>query len=108
MTKPASYFGEGINLFNNGKFFECHEAWEEVWKRSAGDEKLFYQGIIQAAPYEKGRTPLWDGVAEVWFDSDDAMRSNAATPEYKGCWRTSRISSRAMRSSSSQTEHVIL
>jgi predicted metal-dependent hydrolase len=36
-------------LFNNGQFFECHEAWEEIWKRSDGDEKLFYQGIIQAA-----------------------------------------------------------
>jgi uncharacterized protein (TIGR02118 family) len=36
-----------------------------------------------ASSYEKGRTPPWDGVAEVWFDSDEAMRSNAATPEYK-------------------------
>ena len=33
--------------------------------------------------YKNGRTPLWDGVAESWFDSDDAMRSNADTPEYK-------------------------
>ena len=48
--KPlAQYFEEGIDLFNQGKFFECHEAWEEVWKRSDGDAKLFYQGIIQAA-----------------------------------------------------------
>jgi len=46
---PAQFFEEGIDLFNEGKFFECHEAWEEVWKRSAGEEKLFYQGIIQAA-----------------------------------------------------------
>ena len=46
---PAEFFDEGIDLFNEGKFFECHEAWEEVWKRSDGDEKLFYQGIIQAA-----------------------------------------------------------
>jgi uncharacterized protein len=50
MPKSATeYFEEGISLFNEGKFFECHEAWEEVWNRSAGDEKLFYQGIIQAA-----------------------------------------------------------
>jgi predicted metal-dependent hydrolase len=48
--KPlAEFFEEGIDLFNQGKFFECHEAWEEVWKRSDGDAKLFYQGIIQAA-----------------------------------------------------------
>ncbi len=50
MRKPIpEFFDEGIDLFNEGKFFECHEAWEEVWKRSSGDEKLFYQGIIQAA-----------------------------------------------------------
>jgi predicted metal-dependent hydrolase len=48
--KPlAHFFQQGIDLFNEGKFFECHEAWEGVWKRSSGDEKLFYQGIIQAA-----------------------------------------------------------
>ena len=45
----AEFFEKGIDLFNEGKFFECHEAWEEVWKRSEGDAKLFYQGIIQAA-----------------------------------------------------------
>jgi predicted metal-dependent hydrolase len=50
MLKSATAsFEEGIELFNEGKFFECHEAWEEVWKRSTGDEKLFFQGIIQAA-----------------------------------------------------------
>ena len=50
MPKSArDYFEEGIDLFNEGKFFECHEAWEEVWNHSAGEEKLFYQGIIQAA-----------------------------------------------------------
>src|SRR4029077_1564046 len=48
-THLSRLFEEGIELFNQGKFFECHEAWEEVWKRSAGAEKLFYQGIIQAA-----------------------------------------------------------
>lgn len=49
MKSVSEYFDEGIDLFNEGRFFECHEAWEEVWKRSAGEEKLFYQGIIQAA-----------------------------------------------------------
>jgi len=49
-SKPLpAFFEEGIDLFNKGKFFECHEAWEEVWKRSDGDAKPFYQGIIQAA-----------------------------------------------------------
>lgn len=43
------FFERGIDLFNEGQFFECHEAWEEVWKRADGEVKLFYQGLIQAA-----------------------------------------------------------
>ena len=42
-------FEEGVELFNAGRFFECHEAWEEVWKRQSGEQKLFLQGMIQAA-----------------------------------------------------------
>jgi uncharacterized protein len=43
------FYEHGIDLFNEGRFFECHEAWEEIWKRSHGEVKLFYQGLIQAA-----------------------------------------------------------
>lgn len=42
-------WSEGISLFNAGRFFECHEVWEEVWKRAAGADKAFFQGMIQAA-----------------------------------------------------------
>jgi uncharacterized protein len=50
VTPPRpDFYGEGIDLFNEGRFFECHEAWEEIWKRSDGELKLFYQGLIQAA-----------------------------------------------------------
>jgi uncharacterized protein len=45
----SKFYEQGIDLFNQGRFFECHEAWEEVWKRSDGELKLFYQGLIQAA-----------------------------------------------------------
>jgi predicted metal-dependent hydrolase len=42
-------FQQGIDLFNQGQFFQCHETWEQAWLRSSGGEKLFYQGMIQAA-----------------------------------------------------------
>jgi predicted metal-dependent hydrolase len=45
----AEFYEEGIELFNQGRFFECHEEWEEAWKRGTGAEKSYYQGIIQAA-----------------------------------------------------------
>jgi predicted metal-dependent hydrolase len=39
----------GVLLFNRGDFFEAHEAWEALWMETAGAEKKFYQGLIQAA-----------------------------------------------------------
>lgn len=42
-------FADGIRLFNQGSFFEAHEVWEEIWKKAEGEEKIFFQGIIQAA-----------------------------------------------------------
>jgi predicted metal-dependent hydrolase len=48
-AKVHDYFQEGIDLFNAGRFFECHEAWEWVWNRAQGEEKVAIQGLIQAA-----------------------------------------------------------
>jgi predicted metal-dependent hydrolase len=39
----------GIQLFNEGDFFEAHEVWEDAWMNSTGDLKRYYQGLIQAA-----------------------------------------------------------
>jgi uncharacterized protein len=42
-------FAEGVRLFNQANFFEAHELWEDKWKKAEGEEKTFYQGLIQAA-----------------------------------------------------------
>jgi predicted metal-dependent hydrolase len=39
----------GILFFNAHDFFEAHEVWEDLWAESAGPERRFYQGLIQAA-----------------------------------------------------------
>ncbi len=36
---------EGIELFNQRKFFEAHEIWERLWL-NAKEEKKFLQGLI--------------------------------------------------------------
>jgi predicted metal-dependent hydrolase len=41
--------GQGINFFNQGRYFEAHEAWEDLWRETAGASRLFYQGLVQAA-----------------------------------------------------------
>ena len=40
---------EGIRLFNEGKYFEAHEALEAAWRAETGRIRELYQGILQAA-----------------------------------------------------------
>lgn len=56
-------FNEGIVLFNSGKFWESHEAWEEVWKRHPENSRIFFQGLIQvAAGLHQLRRNIYHGV----------------------------------------------
>jgi len=45
---PREYL-EGIEHFNARRYYDAHEVWEEIWLRSSGETKLFYQTLIQAA-----------------------------------------------------------
>jgi uncharacterized protein len=38
---------EGIEEFNRGEFFECHEYLEEAWMQESGRVRYLYQGILQ-------------------------------------------------------------
>jgi hypothetical protein len=46
---PPEYL-RGIDLFNAGDYFECHEVLEDIWMVSSGQEKLFYQGMVRHGP----------------------------------------------------------
>lgn len=51
MSGPeVDVFARGVVLFDQGAFFEAHEAWEERWlvETDAG-ARLFFQGLIQVA-----------------------------------------------------------
>jgi predicted metal-dependent hydrolase len=39
----------GIQLFNQGLFFEAHEAWEEIWRSTTPEPRDLFQGLIQVA-----------------------------------------------------------
>jgi uncharacterized protein len=45
---PCEYL-EGIAQFNAGRYYDAHETWESIWLRSAGETRLFYHALIQAA-----------------------------------------------------------
>ncbi|MBE7535685.1 MAG: DUF309 domain-containing protein [Anaerolineales bacterium] len=38
---------EGLRLFNNGKYFEAHEALETAWLEERGKIRDLYRGILQ-------------------------------------------------------------
>jgi predicted metal-dependent hydrolase len=42
-------FLQGIEEFNRQFFFEAHDLWEEIWVDTTGNDRLFYQGLIQTA-----------------------------------------------------------
>lgn len=49
MSDYEPLYLQGIEHFNVCDFYESHEVWEELWTDCQGDERKFYQGLIQAA-----------------------------------------------------------
>ena len=39
----------GVDEFNAGKFFECHDTLEEIWQGTRGPARNFLQGLIQVS-----------------------------------------------------------
>lgn len=60
-------FLKGIEEFNQRRFFECHETLEEIWWEEQGQDRLFYQGIIQiAVGYLKYKEGVLTGAIKLW------------------------------------------
>lgn len=38
-----------VNLFNNGSWYEAHDAFEELWQEAVDSDRLLLQAIVQAA-----------------------------------------------------------
>lgn len=58
---------KGIDEFNKGLFFECHETLEEIWQEEHGEDRRFYQGIIQiASGYFKWEQGVLIGAIKLW------------------------------------------
>ena len=42
-------FFDALNLFNNQKWYEAHDAFEDIWNTLDGDERQIIQGILQVS-----------------------------------------------------------
>ena len=42
-------FFDALNLLNNQKWYEAHDAFEDIWNTLDGDERQIIQGILQVS-----------------------------------------------------------
>ena len=42
-------FFNALNLFNSQKWYEAHDAFEDIWNNLDGDERQIIQGILQVS-----------------------------------------------------------
>lgn len=74
---------KGIQEFNDGLFFECHETLEQIWLEDHGEDRQFYQAIIQiAAGYFKLEQGVPAGALKLWRMGLDKLA--AYGPVYLG------------------------
>lgn len=64
-------FCEGARLFNEERFFETHEVWEQVWRAAPPAEKDFYQGMIHLT------VALYQAKRENWRAAHSQLRRAA-------------------------------
>lgn len=62
-TMPDEFW-QGVNEFNQGEFYACHDTLEALWMQASEPDKTFYQGILQIAValYHLGNSN-WRGTA---------------------------------------------
>jgi uncharacterized protein len=58
--KPPLKLIEGIEQFNRGEYYDCHETLEEIWMDEQGKIRDLYKGILQigVAIYHAKRSNL--------------------------------------------------
>lgn len=70
-------------LFNAGKFWEAHEAWEKIWQRRVEPWRYFVQGLIQAAAaHHQLRRGIRHGVIKHLHNA--LAKLDASPPDFAG------------------------
>ena len=49
IKKFEDTFSKALDLFNNQKWYEAHDAFEDIWNTLDGDERQIVQGILQVS-----------------------------------------------------------
>lgn len=68
-------FWEGVEQFNSGQFYACHDTLEALWMEATEPDKTFYQGVLQIAVglYHFGNQN-WRGAAILLGEGSNRLR----------------------------------
>ena len=75
MEVIPSEFWEGVEQFNSGQFYACHDTLEALWMEASEPDKTFYQGVLQIAVglYHFGNQN-WRGAAILLGEGNNRLR----------------------------------
>jgi hypothetical protein len=66
---------KGIEEFNRGEFFECHEYLEEAWMQESRRVRFLYQGILQVGVgFYHQQNGNWRGATGVLRNGIERLR----------------------------------
>src|SRR5438445_560761 len=80
MVKAVSFFKRKAGMSVDAFQAYWRTAHPEVVVKLPGIRRYVQSHTLPSA-YRKGE-PVYDGIAELWFDDTQAMRVSATTPEY--------------------------
>ncbi|HYW20465.1 MAG TPA: DUF309 domain-containing protein [Nodularia sp. (in: cyanobacteria)] len=68
-------FWLGVEQFNSGQFYACHDTLEALWIEASEPEKTFYQGVLQIAValYHLGNAN-WRGAVILLGEGSNRLR----------------------------------
>ncbi|MDB9376187.1 DUF309 domain-containing protein [Nodularia sphaerocarpa] len=68
-------FWQGVEQFNSGQFYACHDTLEALWIEASEPEKTFYQGVLQIAValYHLGNAN-WRGAVILLGEGSNRLR----------------------------------
>lgn len=74
---------QGIEEFNRGEFFECHEYLEDAWREESGRIRYLYQGILQVGVgFYHQQNGNWKGATSLLRSGIERLRE--FEPETRG------------------------
>lgn len=90
--EPQAGLAHGARLFNARRYFDAHEAWEDLWRPMRGSERDFFRGLINlAVAMKKADEENPDGLLRLLERASSLLRPYA--PSHRGVEVTALLAS---------------